>query len=78
MSQTHTALETVYWMEQYGKADIHKEYMEMMVSIFNDSDMKCTQEINPFTGEFSNTAPNFTTSLIMYTEFVKRLGILDK
>ena len=78
MTQTHTALETVYWMEQYGKGDIHKEYMEMMVSIFNDSGMICTQEINPFTGAFSNTAPNFTTSLIMYTEFVKRLGILEK
>ena len=49
----------------------------MMVSLFNDSDMKCTQEMHPFTGEFSDTAPYFTTSLIMYTEFVKRLGILE-
>ena len=77
-SQMHTALETLFWMDYYNKSDILKEYMEMMVDICNKSNMICSQELDPFTGEFSQKAPAFTTTLIMYIEFVKRLKILEK
>lgn len=74
-TQMHTALETLFWMEYYGKKDVLYEYMEMMVDLCNKSNMICSQELNPFDGTFSAKAPLFTTTLIMYVEFVKRLGL---
>lgn len=72
-TQMHTVLETVFWMEQYGKGEELKEFMAMWINRCNESDMICSQEVDPFTGEYSTKAPAFTTTLIMYVEFAKRL-----
>lgn len=72
-TQMHTVLETVFWMEQYGKGEEFKEFMAMWIDRCIESNMICSQEANPFTGEYSTKAPAFTTTLIMYVEFAKRL-----
>ena len=72
-TQMHTALETVFWMEHYGKKAEFSEFMAMWTDRCNESDMICSQEAHPFTGEYSTKAPAFTTTLIMYIEFAKRL-----
>lgn len=72
-TQMHTVLETLFWMEQYGRGDALRELMSVWINRCNDSNMICSQEANPFSGEFSTKAPAFTTTLIMYVEFVKRL-----
>ena len=77
MTQIHTALETLFWMEQYGKKDMLKEYMQMWINIFNKNTLMFTQEVNPNTGEVLNTAPDFTTALIMYIQFAKKLKIIN-
>ena len=73
----HTALETLFWMENYGKGEELYEFMAMWVERCNESDMICSQEADPFTGSYSTKAPAFTTTLIMYIEFAKRLFNLE-
>ena len=76
-TQMHTALETLFWMENYGKSEELYEFMAMWVDRCNESDMICSQEADPFTGSYSTKAPAFTTTLIMYIEFAKRLFNLE-
>lgn len=75
-TQMHTVLETVFWMEYYKKADVFREYMEFWVSCCNEKGLRFNQEADPFTGEFSEKAPYFTTTLIMYKEFAERLELV--
>jgi hypothetical protein len=72
-SQSHTALEAIFWMEHYGKRhDLH-DLMTIWVQSLSQSDKDFTQEMNPLTGVFSDCARCFTTTMLAYTEFVDRL-----
>lgn len=73
MSQSHTALETLFWMEHYGVSEDMEKVMQIWVKQFTNSHKDFAQEMDPLTGEFSDCAPYFTPSLIAYIEFVDRL-----
>ncbi|MBQ4136981.1 MAG: hypothetical protein IJD67_02620 [Clostridia bacterium] len=75
-TQMHTVLETLFWMEHYGKGEEHISFMRMWLDLMNKSDMVCSQEADPFTGEFSTKAPAFSTTFVAYTQFAKKLGII--
>lgn len=75
MAQAHTALETIFWMRQYGREDDFRGIASIWLKKWLDSGI-FTQELHPITGEISPCAPNFTTSLIAFVKFAEILGYI--
>ncbi len=74
-SQGLTTLRALLWMDQYG----HRDDMNAILSrwlksalLFNTG---FTQEINPFSGQPVGESGNYTPSLLIFLEAVKRLNI---
>lgn len=73
MSQAHTALETLFWMRQYGREEDFRGIASIWMKKWLDAG-KFTQEMHPLTGEMSDCAPDFTTSLLAFIKFAELLG----
>ena len=73
MAQAHTALETLFWMRQYGREEDFRGLASIWMKKWLDTGA-FTQEMHPVTGEVSDCAPNFTTSLLAFVKFAEALG----
>lgn len=73
MAQAHTALETLFWMRQYGKEEDFRGVASIWMKKWLDTGV-FTQEMHPVTGQISDCAPNFTTSLLAFIKFAEALG----
>ena len=74
MSQSHTALETIFWMRQNGKQEDFEAVASIWMDLFLHSGKFFTQEVHPVTGEMSDCAPCFATSCIAFMKFAELLG----
>ncbi|MBQ3864396.1 MAG: alpha-L-rhamnosidase [Clostridia bacterium] len=77
MSQSHTALETVFWMRQQGKKTDFEAVASIWLDLFMHSDQFFAQEAHPFTGEMSDCAPCFATSCIAFMKLAELLGYVN-
>lgn len=76
MSQAHTALETLFWMRQYGREEDFRGIASVWMKKWIEAGA-FTQEMHPLTGEVSDCAPDFTTSLLAFTKFAEILGYIQ-
>lgn len=76
-SQALTALRATLWMEYYGKHDDFLKFMKIWVAAVSRSPLPFTQEMNPNTGTFSECAPYYTPTLLLYIDFMDRLSGKD-
>ncbi|MBN8215383.1 MAG: alpha-L-rhamnosidase [Spirochaetes bacterium] len=72
-SQALTALRACLWMEFYGKKEDFRKFMEIWVRAVAESPLPFTQEMNPNTGLFTDCAPYYTPTLLLYLDFMDRL-----
>ncbi len=77
MAQAHTALETLFWMRQYGREEDFRGVASIWMKKWLDAGV-FTQEMHPVTGEISDCAPQFTTSLLAFCKFAEALGYIDR
>ena len=77
MSQSHTALETVYWMRQRGKREDFEKVASIWLDRFLHSGKFFTQEAHPLTGEMSDCAPCFVTSCVAFMKLAELLGYAE-
>lgn len=77
MSQAHTALETLFWMRQYGHGEDFRGIASLWMKKWLDTG-QFTQEIHPLNGRPSPCAPDFTTSLLAFVKFAEALGYVKK
>ena len=77
MSQAHTALETLFWMRQYGRGEDFRGIASIWMKKWLETGV-FSQEVHPVTGEESGCAPHFTTSLIAFVRFAEELGYVSK
>ena len=68
-SQALTAQRTILWMAQYGRLDDFKAFAQTWVTSLATSEKLFMQEMNPVTGDFSKSCPNYTPSLLMMIDF---------
>ena len=68
-SQALTAQRTILWMAQYGRLEDYKALAHTWVKSLATSDKLFMQEMNPVTGDFSDSCPNYTPSLLMMIDF---------
>ena len=73
-SQALTALRATLWMEHYGKAEDFEAFMRVWVGAIARSAQHFSQEMHPVTGIFSECAPYYTPTLLLYLDFVDRLS----
>ena len=75
-TQGLTTLRALLWMDRYG----HRDDLDAILSRWLQSALRYhtefPQEINPFSGRPVGDARNYTPSLLIYLEAVKRLGIV--
>ena len=77
MSQAHTALETLFWMRQYGRGEDFRGIASLWMKKWLNTG-QFTQEIHPLNGRPSPCAPDFTTSLLAFVKFAEALGYVEK
>ena len=76
MSQAHSALETLFWMRQYGREEDFRGIASIWMKKWLETGT-FTQEMHPVTGVASDCAPHFTTSLLAFVKFAEALGYVD-
>lgn len=74
MSQAHTALETLFWMRQYGRGADFEAFASIWLERYLTVGRGFPQELHPVTGAASDCAPWFTTSLLAYVKFAEAVG----
>lgn len=76
-TQSLTALRAVLWMDHYGRSEDLTALLSRWLRSFADNpDTTFQQEINPFTGKPVGNGVNFTPTLLVYLEAVKRMNWL--
>jgi hypothetical protein len=73
-SQALTALRAPQWFAYYGKQDDLRILMSRWVDAMTAT-ADFMQQMNPWTGEFS-TSTGYSPSMLVYLDFVNRLGLL--
>jgi len=74
-SQALTTLRALFWMDHYQRGDDLDALLSRWLRAVLQYDSKFPQEINPFDGSPVGSATNYSPSLIIFLEAVKRLGI---
>ncbi|MDO4739510.1 MAG: hypothetical protein Q4A66_02480 [Eubacteriales bacterium] len=73
-SQGLTMLRTLRWMKHYGLEDELHENMRRWLSAWTDSARPFGQELDPFTGEPSESSPWYSSTMLFYLVSAKELG----
>jgi len=76
-SQALTSLRALLWMDYYNRGSDLDALLSLWLRSCIMYDSKFTQEINPFDGKPVGSACNYSPSLILFLEAVKRLKIAD-
>lgn len=74
-TQSLTTLRAILWMDHYGRSEDLTALLSRWLRAFCDNPQtNFQQEINPFTGKPVGGGENFTPTLLVYLEAIKRMG----
>ncbi len=79
-TQTLIVLRTSLWMDKYGKTEDHLHVLKQFIKAWTNcyDKIKFGQELDPITGEPSDCAEYYSSSMLSYIYAARRLGIVDE